>query len=54
MVQIQPRTPVLDHADFTTPIRQHELYIQIRSLSSVKDLDHEVGIDDLDHDLSDT
>lgn len=40
----------IDHADFTVPTPQHKLLvqiIQIRNLSSLKDLGLEVGIDDL-------
>ena len=43
--QIQPSKNVLDHADYTAPTRQHEQIIQIRKISALKDLDHQVGND---------
>ena len=48
IVHIQPKKHVLDHADPSTPTRQHELdHIQIRNISAQKYLDHGVAIDDL-------
>ena len=50
-MQIQPTNHVLDHADYTAPTRQHELpgtsYRSGIYLSALKDLDHQVEIDDL-------
>ena len=48
-VQILPWKYVRQHADFTTPTRQHELASSYRSgnRSAEKDLDNAVGIDDL-------
>ena len=46
-----------DHADCTAPTRQHELdptdHTDHTDLSALKDVGHEVQIDDLDHDPSD-
>ena len=35
---VQPRKHAVDHADSTSPIRQHELTSQIRDICAVKDL----------------
>ena len=41
---------VLEHADYAAPTRQDELVIiQIRHLSDLNDLHHEVGIHHTDH-----
>ena len=40
IIQTQPKKHVLDHADFVAPTHKHEL-------------DHEVVIDDLVHDVYD-
>ena len=53
IVQIQPRQYVLDDADYTAPTGNMGEIIQVRNLSALKDLDEQVGIDDLGHDLSD-
>ena len=40
----------VDHADCAAPTRQHELnHTHIRNLSSLEDLDNEVGTDHTDH-----
>ena len=46
-IQIQPRKPVLGHAGYTAPTRQHGLdhTVQIRNLSALKILDRDVAID---------
>ena len=39
---------MLDHADYPASTRKHELgHIQIRNVSTLKALDHTVGIDSL-------
>ena len=49
VVHIQLWNRVLDDAECTAPTRQHELdRIEIRSVSALKDLDHEAGIDQTD------
>ena len=49
MVQIQPGKYVLEHAGYTSPTRQHELYhtIVIGTRSALEDVGHGVGIDGL-------
>ena len=50
IVQVQPRKHALDDADHTAPTLQHELvHTDQESLSSLKDLNHQWEIDDLDH-----
>ena len=44
---------MLDDADYTAPTGNMGEIIQVRNLSALKDLDEQVGIDDLGHDLSD-
>ena len=51
-MQIQPRKPALDRADYPAPTCQHELQYEYRpykigNRSVLKGLDHEVGIGDL-------
>ena len=54
VAHIQPRKHALDHADYTAPTPGRQLkpqIIQIRKLSALEDLDHEVGADDLSRDV---
>ena len=44
---------IIDPSGYTAPTRQHELHrTDQESICSRADLDHEVAIGDLDHDLS--
>ena len=53
ILQIQPKNPALDHADYTALTRQHELDHTDHTDHTDQDyicperLDHQVGIDDL-------
>ena len=45
---MQPRKPVINHADYTASTRQHELnHTDQGNLSALKDLDKKVCVDDL-------
>ena len=51
----QETCPTVDYARYTAPTLQHGLdhIVQIRDLYALKDLDQDLDMDYLDHDLAD-